>query len=82
MAQRVEDVALLLLQLRLLLWFRFDPWSKNFHMLKVQPKKLTQINSFIRLIWIEHLLGTRHSLMTRAGNKADTKNPAFMELSF
>ena len=32
--QRVEDPALLLQQLGSLLWWGFDPWSGNFHMLQ------------------------------------------------
>ena len=35
-AQQVKDPALSLLQLRLLLWHRFNPWSRKFHM---QPRK-------------------------------------------
>ena len=31
-------IVLSLQQLRLLLWHRFDPWHKSFHMPKVQPK--------------------------------------------
>ena len=32
-AQEVKDLVLLVLQLRLLLWCRFDPWPRNFHRL-------------------------------------------------
>ena len=39
MAQRVKDLALLLLRLRLLPWHRLDLWPGNFHMLWVLPKK-------------------------------------------
>ena len=39
MAQRVKDLALALQRLRLLLWYGFDPWPRNFHMLWVWPKK-------------------------------------------
>ena len=38
MAQWVKDPALSLQQLRQLLWHRFDPWPRNFHMPQVQPK--------------------------------------------
>ena len=38
-AQRVMDPALSLQRLRLLLRCRFDPWSGNFHMPQVWPKK-------------------------------------------
>ena len=37
MAQWVKDLALSLQQLGLLLWPRFDPWPRNFHMLWVPP---------------------------------------------
>ena len=33
LAQQVKDLALSLQQLRLLLWHRFNPWSRNFCML-------------------------------------------------
>ena len=39
MVQGVEDLALLWQQLGLLLWCRFDPWPKKFHMLQTWPKK-------------------------------------------
>ena len=40
MAQWVRDPSLsLLLQLRSLLWHWFDPWPRNFHRLRAQPKK-------------------------------------------
>ena len=35
----VKDLALSLQQLGWLLWCRFSPWSQNFHMPWVQPKK-------------------------------------------
>ena len=38
MAQWVKDPALLMMQLWLRLWHRFDPWPRNIHMLWVQPK--------------------------------------------
>ena len=38
-AQWVKDPMLSLQQLGLLLWHGFDPWPKNFHMARVQPKK-------------------------------------------
>ena len=39
MAQGVEDLALPLQQVGLLLWLWFDPWPRNFHTLKMQPKQ-------------------------------------------
>ena len=39
LAQWVKDPALAPQQLRLLLWHRFDPWPKKFHMLWAQPKE-------------------------------------------
>ena len=37
MAQWVKDLALSLLQLGLLVWYRFDPWPGNFRMLWMWP---------------------------------------------
>ena len=37
--QQFKDLALPLLWLRLLLWHRLNPQSRNFHMLWAQPKK-------------------------------------------
>ena len=37
-AQWVKDPALSLLRLKSLLWCRFDPWSRNFHLPRMQPK--------------------------------------------
>ena len=39
MAQWVKDPRLSLQHLWLLLWHRFDPWPRNFHMPWSQPKK-------------------------------------------
>ena len=39
MAQQVKDLALPLLWLGSLLWCVLDPWARNFHMLRMQPKK-------------------------------------------
>lgn len=39
MAQGVKYLALLLLWLWLLHWHRFDPWARNFHVPRAQPKK-------------------------------------------
>ena len=36
-AQQVKDPVLSLMWLRLLLWHRFDPWSRHFHMPWVWP---------------------------------------------
>ena len=38
-AQGVKYLALSLQQLRLLLYFRLDPWQGNVYRLQVQPKK-------------------------------------------
>ena len=40
MAQGVKDLALSLQQLGLPLWRGFHPWSRNFHMPRVRPKKI------------------------------------------
>ena len=37
--QQVKDLALSLQHLGSLLWCGFDPWPRNFHMPRVQPKK-------------------------------------------
>ena len=37
--QQVKYLALSLKQPRLLLWNRFSPWPRNFHMLQVQQRK-------------------------------------------
>ena len=42
MAEQVNDLALSLQWLGLLLWWRFDPWPGNFHMPWVWPKKKTE----------------------------------------
>ena len=34
----LKDSALSLLCFRLILWLRFDPWPRNFHLLQAQPK--------------------------------------------
>ena len=39
MAQWVKDLVPSLQQLGLLLWRRFNPWPKDFHMPQAQPKK-------------------------------------------
>ena len=51
--QQVKDLVLLLQWLRLLLWHRFYPWPRNFHMPQVwtknknkQTKKTQNIKSF------------------------------------
>ena len=41
--QQVEDLALSLLWLRLLLWHGFKPWPGNIHMLCVAKKKKQQL---------------------------------------
>ena len=49
--QWVKDGGLSLQQLGLLLWCRFEPWPKNFDMLRVQPKKTHSymISKFYRI---------------------------------
>ena len=39
MAQQVKDLAFPLQDLRLLQWWGFNPWPRNFHMPWEQPKK-------------------------------------------
>ena len=39
MSQWVKDLVLSLLWLRLLLWCRFNPWPRNFHVLQAWPNK-------------------------------------------
>lgn len=43
-SQQVQDLALSLWQLKLLLWHGFIPCPRNFHMLWVGPKKTENIN--------------------------------------
>ena len=38
-AQQVKDLVLSLQQLGSLLWCGFDPWPRNFHMSREQPKE-------------------------------------------
>ena len=42
MAQWSKDPASSRQQLRLLLWHGYDPWPRNFHMLRVRPKKINK----------------------------------------
>ena len=42
MPQWVKDLVLLLQWLGLLLWCRFDPWPRNFCMLRAWPQKNTE----------------------------------------
>ena len=39
LVQWVKDLVLSMQQLGLLLWHKFDPWPRNFHMPQVWPKK-------------------------------------------
>ena len=39
MAQWVKDLALALQRLGSLLWYRLDPWPRNFHMQEGKKKK-------------------------------------------
>ena len=53
-AQWVKNPALL--QLWLQLHHRFDPWLRNFYMLRAQPKKKEEKKTFIFLINVAELL--------------------------
>ena len=44
MAQGVKDLALALLWLGSLLWYRSDCWPRNFRMSWMQPKKKSKVN--------------------------------------
>ena len=46
--QQVKDLALSLLWFWLLPRLRFSPWLRNFHMLKVQPKRKKKKNSILK----------------------------------
>ena len=46
MAHQVKDLALSLLWLRSLLWYRFNPWPSNFRMPWVWQKKKHTIEMF------------------------------------
>lgn len=39
MVQLFKDLALSLQQLRSQLWYRFDPWTRNFRVLRTQPRE-------------------------------------------
>lgn len=50
---RLKDLAVPQLQYRAQLWFGFNPWPGNFHMLQVQPNNVNKqishiINSFCK----------------------------------
>lgn len=45
--QLAKDVTMSLSWLGSLLWRRFNPWSKNFHMMQVRPKE-NKIMSWIK----------------------------------
>ena len=45
--QQVEDLALSLLWVWLLLWHRFNPWTRNFQMPQVRPTKMVKMANFI-----------------------------------
>ena len=47
MVQWVKDLALLQLWDRPQLWLRFDPWPKNFCMLRAQPKEMVKVVNFL-----------------------------------
>ena len=61
MAQRVKDLVLSLLWVRLLLWCRFSPWPGNFHMPQVRQKnkRLNFSNKSLMCIY-SLMLGTWH----------------------
>ena len=46
MAKLVNDLAFLLPWLRLLLWHRFNPWPRKFHILQAWEKKKKKEYSF------------------------------------
>ena len=48
-AQQVKDLALSLLSLWLLLWYRFYPWPGNFCMLRAQPKNKRKLP--LGIVW-------------------------------
>ena len=43
MVQQIKDPGLSLLQLRLPLWFRFDPWPGIFHVPRTWPNKSNHV---------------------------------------
>ena len=43
-AQQFKDLVLSLQWLRSLLWHGFDPWTRKFPILRVQPKRKTKQN--------------------------------------
>ena len=44
MTQQVKDLVLPLLWLKSLLWYEFDPWPRNFHMLWTAKKTKNKKN--------------------------------------
>ena len=47
--QWMKDPVLSMLWLQSLLWRRFDPWPRNFHMMQVRPKKINMhTNIFLK----------------------------------
>ena len=50
MAQQVKDPALSQQQLRSLLWRRYDPWPRNFHVAWVQPRRKKKWD----IAWVIH----------------------------
>ena len=51
MAQQVKDPALSLQWLRSLLWHRFNPWPRNFHMPQVRHKKRKEDSNYYTLFF-------------------------------
>ena len=47
-----RNLALLLWQLGLLLWYRFDPWPRNFHMQKWEKKNVIGLQCCVRFRYI------------------------------
>lgn len=46
MAQKIKDPSLLLQHPKLLLWYEFNPWLRNFFTPQVRPKKKEKKNIY------------------------------------
>ena len=75
--QQVKDPALPLLWLGLLLWCRFDPWPRNFHMPWVQLKQTNKQKTAMRY----HLTLVRMAIIKKstinAGADVEKKEPSY-----
>ena len=61
MAQRVKDLALPLLWLGLLPWYRIEPWLRNFHMPQGWPKEKKKFKHFhgsLKVLWALETMAT------------------------